>query len=66
MKIYKCDKCESILNDEKITLGSNTESQFKFENTVVNEKDNRNIRAMGRYRDLHFCNRTCFVKYFFK
>ena len=65
MKIYKCNHCDSTLNDEKITLGSSSEKQFKFENRVVNKNDNRNILSMSSYSDLHFCNKNCFVKYFF-
>jgi len=66
MKIVtiKCDTCQKVLGDEHIRLGSETETDLSFENKLPNPKVGE-TRSIGRYRDLHFCSKEHFVKYFF-
>ena len=67
MKIIKitCDECKNKLKESNgfIELGSVNDSELTFSNTL---KDvNRSIISLERYRALHFCNKDCFMGYFF-
>lgn len=56
---YYCDYCEKELTEDEIiiTIGSESENEFKFIN-----KEKNMLRQ--RFIDLHFCNEIHFTKYF--
>jgi len=60
---YKCDTCKAVTSDKDqvIELGSEDNSLY-FNNPKAKVGQTNNI---ARYRDLHFCDQTCFIKYFF-
>lgn len=60
-----CDVCQKVLDDEYIRLGSENEQELCFENKLPNRKVGETI-SIARYRDLHFCCKEHFVKYFFE
>lgn len=60
-----CDVCQKVLGDEYIRLGSENEQELCFENKLPNRKVGETIN-IARYRDLHFCCKEHFVKYFFE
>lgn len=63
MKVYLCENCnEKLEEDRMITLGSDN-NKLKFENSIPTK--DRKIIDLGRHQDVHFCNRKCFVGYFF-
>jgi hypothetical protein len=60
-----CDVCQKVLDDEYIRLGSENEQGLHFENKLPNRKVGETIN-IARSRDLHFCCKDHFVKYFFE
>jgi hypothetical protein len=60
-----CDHCSlniDVTKNEFITIGSEDERSFKFENTI---DDGTRLIKLTRYHDLHFCSKDHFIKSFF-
>ena len=62
--IITCDVCQKQLSNEYIKLGSENEQELCFENKLSNREIGETIN-IARYRDLHFCCKEHFIKYFF-
>lgn len=59
-----CDVCHKEIDDEHIKIGSETGEDFCFSN-YLRSKEIGCKGKMGKYRDLHFCSKEHFIKYFF-
>jgi len=62
--IYTCDKCGCSTADLEagwIEISSNNNSL-----AIQNNLPNRKFDTISNYRDIHFCNPKCLMKYFVK
>ena len=62
---YKCDCCGKVRYDSKpldwISIGSHVEGELCF----YNQNTGVGITQLQNYKNLDFCRKYCFVRYFF-
>jgi len=58
-----CDMCKEEINENHITIGSESEKELIFQNKLENK--GLGVHYIARYRDLHFCSKDHFIYYFF-
>lgn len=59
-----CDHCKRQLRETNLIVLGSESNDLKYKNLTKEERVG-GINEFGRYTDLHFCGKSCFVEHFF-
>lgn len=61
--IIKCDVCNKDIGDIHISLGNEDNNNLFYKNNLGTKPGE--VESLSSYRQLHFCSKDHFIKYFF-